>query len=173
MKNYKELLKKINTLIFDYDGVFTDGIVYLTDNGELLRTSNTRDGYAVQLAVKKGFNVAVITGGKNQAVKIRMNKLGVEHAYTHVSNKPEILREFLEKSGARLSETLYMADDIPDLPAMEKVVLPCCPADAVEEVKHVCHYISDKEGGRGAVRDIIEQVLKAQNLWMNDDAYIW
>lgn len=173
MKNYKELLKKITTLVFDYDGVFTDARIYIRESGELLRTANTRDGYALQLAVKKGFNIAVITGGKNEAVKNHLNKLGVKHAYTHIRDKPEALADFLRETGSNSSQTLYMADDIPDLPAMNKVILPCCPVDAVEEVKNSCHYISDKEGGQGAARDIIEQVLKSQNLWMNDDAYIW
>lgn len=173
MKNYKELLKKIDTLVFDYDGVFTDGVVYILDNGELMRTSNTRDGYAVQLAIKKGFRIAVITGGKNGAVKNRMENLGVEHVFTHVSDKRTQLKDFMKKHHIEAERVLYMGDDIPDIPAMDEVVLPCCPADAVEEVKSICHYISDNKGGAGAVRDIIEQVLKAQNLWMNNDAHIW
>ncbi len=168
MRNYKELLKNIRTLIFDYDGVFTDGIVIVTDDGELLRTANTKDGYAVQQAIIKGFNVVVITGGKNGSVKTRMNKLGVEHVYTHVENKTQKMMEVLEETASKPGEVMYMGDDIPDMGPMKKAALACCPDDAVEEIKRISHYISDNKGGYGAVRDIIEQVLKAQNLWMND-----
>ncbi|MFO8055255.1 MAG: HAD hydrolase-like protein [Bacteroidales bacterium] len=169
MKNYKELLKNINTLVFDYDGVFTDNLVLIMQDGELLRSSNTKDGYAVELAAGKGFRIAVITGGKSDSVKERMHNLGVEHVYTHVSDKREKLLGFMKAHDIRRENVLYMGDDIPDILAMKEVILPCCPADAVEEVKSICHYISDNKGGQAAVRDIIEQVLKAQNLWMNED----
>ncbi|MFW6019779.1 MAG: KdsC family phosphatase [Bacteroidales bacterium] len=168
MKNYKELLKGINTLVFDYDGVLTNGVVYIMEDGELLRTANTKDGYAIHKAVEKGFNVVIISGGRNKSVKTRMENLGVTHTYTHVSNKKECLLEFMNENQVKYENVLYMGDDIPDIQAMKEVVLPCCPDDAVEEVKSICHYISDNKGGFGAVRDIIEQVLKAQNLWMNE-----
>lgn len=169
MKNYKELLKDINTLVFDYDGVLTDGVVFIKEDGELLRTANTKDGYAIHKAVEKGFNVAVISGGRNDAVKKRMENLGVKHTYTHISNKKECVLEFMAEKQVKFENALYMGDDIPDISAMKEVVLPCCPDDAVEEVKSICHFISDNKGGFGAVRDIIEQVLKAQNLWINDE----
>lgn len=168
MKNYKELLKKINTMVFDYDGVFTNSVVYILNDGELLRTANTKDGYAILQAMKHGFNIAIISGGKNDAVKTRMQNLGVENTFTHVENKRQCLLDYMQEKQVEPENVLYMGDDIPDLPAMKEVVLPCCPDDAVEEVKSACHYISDNKGGMGAVRDIVEQVLKAQNLWMND-----
>ncbi|MFW6224599.1 MAG: KdsC family phosphatase, partial [Bacteroidota bacterium] len=121
MRNYKELLKNIRTLIFDYDGVFTDGIVIVTDEGELIRTANTKDGYAVQQAVKKGFHVAVITGGKNGSVKTRMNMLGVKHVYTHVENKAEKMMEVLAETDTKPEQVMYMGDDIPDMGPMKKV----------------------------------------------------
>ncbi|MFO8088138.1 MAG: HAD hydrolase family protein [Bacteroidales bacterium] len=169
MKNYKELLKGINTLVFDYDGVFTDGIVYILEQGELLRTANTKDGYAIQLAVRHGFNVVIISGGKNAAVVSRMRNLGVTETYVNVKDKKAHLLNYMQQHKLEKEQLLYMGDDIPDLGAMKEVVLPCCPDDAVEEVKSICHYISDNKGGHGAVRDIIEQVLKAQNLWMRDE----
>ena len=168
MKNYKELLKRISTLVFDYDGVFTNSVVYIMNDGELVRTANTKDGYAISLAIKHGFHIAVISGGKNEAVRTRMQNLGVEKTYTHIQDKRECLLNFMNEKKVMPENVLYMGDDIPDLPPMKEVVLPCCPDDAVEEVKSICHYISDNKGGEGAVRDIIEQVLKAQNLWMND-----
>ncbi|MCF8331898.1 MAG: HAD hydrolase-like protein, partial [Bacteroidales bacterium] len=146
MRNYKELLKKINTLVFDYDGVFTNSVVYIMNDGELLRTANTKDGYAVSQAIKHGFNIAIISGGKNDAVATRMKNLGVEQTYTHVQNKKECLLEFMSEKSIIPENVLYMGDDIPDIPAMKEVILPCCPDDAVEEVKSICHYISDNKG---------------------------
>lgn len=170
MSNFKEQLKRIHTLVFDYDGVFTDGVVFVTGDGnEPMRTSFVRDGFAVQKAVKKGLTLAVITGGRNTAVIERMNKLGVKYVYTHVEDKKKPLKVLMKTHGMKSENVLYMGDDLPDIPAMELAGVRCCPADAVEEVKELCHYISHRKGGHGAVRDVIEQVLKSQNLWMNEN----
>ncbi len=169
MSNYKEQLKHIHTLVFDYDGVFTDGVVYVTGDGrQPMRTSHVRDGFALQKAVKKGLTLAVITGGKNSAVIERMHQLGVKYVYTHVDDKEKTLKVLMKSLGINSENMLYMGDDLPDIPALELAGLRCCPADAVEEVKQRCHYISHCNGGHGAVRDVIEQVLKSQNLWMNE-----
>jgi 3-deoxy-D-manno-octulosonate 8-phosphate phosphatase (KDO 8-P phosphatase) len=162
-----------STFIFDYDGVLTNGAVVLTPEGEPLRTAHVKDGYAIQLAVKKGYNVAVISGGTSSTVVRRMNSLKVADVFIAVESKIEKFHEYLEKAGVTADEVLYMGDDIPDIKAMQEAGVATCPADAVEEVKAVSQYVSHFKGGEGCVRDVIEQVMKAQGRWMNDDAFIW
>ncbi|MFK2820953.1 HAD-IIIA family hydrolase [Flavobacteriaceae sp. LMIT009] len=164
-KSYKEHLEHITTFIFDVDGVLTDGTVTVTTSGEMLRKMNIKDGYAIKTAVDKGFNVCVISGGSNEGVRVRLRGLGVTDIYLGANNKIEQLDEYLDIYGINTRNVLYMGDDIPDLPAMRLVGLPCCPQDAAPEIKAISYYISHKNGGKGAVRDVIEQVLKVQEKW--------
>lgn len=174
MKNYKENLKDITTFIFDYDGVMTQGDVLVDADGVPLRSSNVKDGYAIQLAVRLGYNVAIITGGYSVSIEKRMMMLGVKDVFVRSANKVEVLQKYMETNSLKPEQIVYMGDDIPDYHVMKMVGLPVCPADASSEIKDISLYISQYNGGKGAVRDIIEQVLKAQDKWMKDFAcYIW
>lgn len=164
-KSYKEYLQHITTFIFDVDGVLTDGTVTITTSGEMLRKMNIKEGYALKTAVDNGFNVCVISGGSNEGVRIRLRGLGITDIYLGAHNKIEQLEEYLDIYNIKAENVLYMGDDIPDVPVMKLVGLPCCPQDAVPEIKELSKYISHKKGGKGAVRDVIEQVLKVQNKW--------
>lgn len=174
MKNYKEQLKDITTFIFDYDGVMTSGDVLVDSNGVPLRSSDVKDGYALQLAVRLGYKIAVITGGYSVSIEKRMEMLGVKDVFVRSANKVEVLQKYMETNGLKPEQIVYMGDDLPDYPVMKMVGLPVCPADASSEIKDISLYISNRNGGKGAVRDIIEQVLKAQDKWMKDfSCYIW
>lgn len=174
MKNYKEKLAQITTLIFDYDGVMTDSTVWALENGEMLRRSNVKDGYAMQLALKLGYRIVIISGGRGEGIEKRLLSLHVPFVFTGISDKKETLKKFYSDNKIIAEECLYMGDDIPDYPVMKMVALACCPEDAVQEIKDISHYISHKKGGKGCVRDIIEQVLKAQGKWMMDqDVHLW
>jgi 3-deoxy-D-manno-octulosonate 8-phosphate phosphatase (KDO 8-P phosphatase) len=173
MKNYKELLKDINTFIFDVDGVFTNSVVYLMPGGAQVRTANVRDGYAVQLAVKKGYRIAIITGGNSPEVKQRFEGLGVQDVFLGSSNKVEVFEKYVREHDLKKENICYMGDDIPDWKVMHLVGLPACPADAASEIKSFCNYISPKNGGEGCVRDMIEQTLRAQGKWFDQDAHEW
>lgn len=173
MSNYKILLKKINTFIFDYDGVLTDGTVILQADGEALRTANVKDGYALQLAVKKGYNVAIISGGNSASMNKRFEALKIKDFFLGVENKVEVLKNFMNEKGIKPENILYMGDDIPDFKPMKEVGVPCCPADASPEIKSISIYISDKYGGKGCVRDVIEQTMKIQDNWMSEDGFKW
>lgn len=174
MKNYKEKLKDITTFIFDYDGVMTTGEVLVDGNGIPLRSSDVKDGYALQLAVRLGYNVAVITGGYSVSIEKRMEMLGVKDVFVRSANKVEVLERYMKTNDLKPEQIVYMGDDLPDYPVMKIIGLPVCPADASPEIKDISLYISNRNGGRGAVRDIIEQVLKAQDKWMKDfTCYIW
>ncbi|MCB0399256.1 MAG: HAD-IIIA family hydrolase [Winogradskyella sp.] len=164
-KSYKEYLINISTFIFDVDGVLTDGTVTVTTSGEMLRRMSIKDGFALKTAVDAGFNVCVISGGSNEGVRKRLQGLGVKDIYLGAHNKIEQLNDYLEKRNLKTSEVLYMGDDIPDYPVMTLVGLPCCPQDAAIEIKAISKYISHKNGGNGAARDVIEQVLKVHNKW--------
>ena len=167
-KSYKEYLEHITTFIFDVDGVLTDGTVTVTTSGEMLRTMSIKDGYALKTAVDRGFNVCIISGGSNEGVRSRLRGLGIKSIYLGAQNKIEQLNEYFDIYKIKAENTLYMGDDIPDLPVMKMVGLPCSPQDAVPEIKEVSKYISHKHGGKGAVRDVIEQVLKVQGKWMTN-----
>ena len=173
MKNYKERLKHITAFVFDYDGTLTDGTVILQDEGEPLRTANVRDGYAMQLAVKKGFHVAIISGGRSKSMINRFRMLNVKHVFIGVEHKLDTLMTFLEANELRPENVLYVGDDIADFHAMKHCGVAACPADAAEEIKAISHYISHFKGGEGCARDVIEQVLKIQGHWMNGDAFTW
>ena len=172
-ENYKSALKRITTFCFDVDGVFTDGIVHLMPDGEQLRTANVRDGYAVQLAVKKGYRIAIITGGKSEAVRKRFEGLGVTDVFLGSSRKTDVLNSYLEENGLKAEEVCYMGDDIPDFRVMQMVGLAVCPADAAPEIKEISAYVSQYAGGKGCVRDILEQTMKVQGKWMDDAAHEW
>lgn len=172
-KSYKELLHSITTFVFDIDGVFTDSNVFIMPDGELVRRINSRDGYAVQLAVKNGYQIVVITGGKSEAVKKSLSNLGVHHVFLASSNKEEVFDAFVAEHNLSREEILYMGDDIPDYKVMLKSAVATCPADAAEEIKAICHYVTVKKGGEGCVREIIEQVMKLQGKWLKDDAFHW
>ncbi len=164
-KSYKEYLEHITTLIFDVDGVLTDGTVTVTTSGDMLRKMNIKDGYALKTAVDNGFNVCVISGGSNEGVRSRLRGLGITNIYLSAHNKVEQLDEYMDIYDIKPENVLYMGDDIPDVPVMKLVGLPCCPQDAVPEIKELSKYVSHKNGGKGAVRDVIEQVLKVQDKW--------
>jgi 3-deoxy-D-manno-octulosonate 8-phosphate phosphatase (KDO 8-P phosphatase) len=173
MGNYKELLREVNTFIFDYDGVLTDGTVILLENGEALRTANVKDGYAMQLAIKKNYRVVIISGGISESVRKRFDTLNVKDVFLGADNKILIYEDYILRNKLKPEHVLYMGDDIPDYEIMLKAGVPSCPADAAQEIKAVAKYISHFDGGKGCVRDVIEQVLKIQGKWMNDDAYHW
>jgi len=173
MSNFKEQLQTVKAFIFDVDGVFTNSNVYLHPNGDLLRSMNIKDGYAVQYAVKKGYPIAIITGGRSESVKTRFRNLGVTDIYLGSSNKKEAFEDFIYKYDISPAEILYMGDDLPDFEVMKIAGIPTCPADAVEEIKAISIYISDRVGGQGCIRDVIEQVLKLQGKWLDVDAYQW
>lgn len=173
MSNYKALLTAVNTFIFDYDGVMTNGVIVLNNDGEPLRTANVKDGYALQLLMKLGYNVAIISGGYSPSMKSRFEALNIKDVYLGVSDKLQVLTNYMNEKQIEARQIVYMGDDIPDYKAMQQVGVPVCPADATEEIKSISVYISHLGGGEGCVRDIIEQVLKVQGKWMNDLAHHW
>lgn len=172
MSNYKSLLTGVSTFIFDVDGVMTDGIVILSQ-GDMLRTMNVKDGYALQLAVKKGYRIIIISGGSSPAVRTRFEGLGIHEVFLGVGKKTEAFHKLIDETNLDPSATLYMGDDIPDYEVMKEVAVATCPADAAEEIKHICHYISSLPGGRGCVRDVLEQVMKVQGKWFDEDGFQW
>ncbi|MBT8290611.1 MAG: HAD-IIIA family hydrolase [Muriicola sp.] len=167
-KSYKTYLSQITTFVFDVDGVLTDGRVLITSEGDLLRTMNIQDGYAIKTAIQKEYNICIITGGTNEGVRQRLKGLGVKDINLGAHNKVEILEEYFENNHILPEHVLYMGDDIPDIPAMQQVKLACAPQNAAPEVKSICKYISHKSGGEGCVRDVIEQVLKARGDWFQN-----
>ena len=173
MTNYKAQLKKVKTFIFDYDGVLTEGTIIMTEQGEALRISNIKDGYALQLAVKMGYRIAIISGARSKSMEHRLKALQITDVFLGVGNKLETFHTYLRNNSIDPSEVLFMGDDIPDYQIMREVGMPTCPADAAEEIKKLARYISHVPGGKGCVRDVIEQVMKVQGKWMTDDAFFW
>ncbi len=165
-KNYKEYLADITTFIFDVDGVLTDGSIQISTDGELLRTMDIKDGYAMKHAIDQGYTIAVISGGKNEGVRHRLRGLGLTDIFLGCQDKVLQLEEFMDLYNISPHQVLYMGDDIPDLYPMQKVAVATCPQDAVAEIKEISKYISHRKGGRGCVRDVIEQVLKVQGKWI-------
>jgi len=164
---FLQKLKDIKAFVFDVDGVLTNGDILASDSGEFLRTFNIKDGYALQLAVKRGYQVCIISGGKGAAMERRFEGLGIKHVNLAVSDKVQVFEDFLATVNISASEVLYMGDDIPDHNVMKLVGLATCPADACEEIKSICSYISPYPGGKTAVRDVIEKVLKVQSKWFD------
>lgn len=170
MKNYKERLAHITTFVFDVDGVLTDGTITLLPDGSMARTMNTRDGFAMQLAVKLGYTIAIITGGKDEMVKKRLQGLGITDIFLGIHDKIDCYTELQFRYSLQAENVLYMGDDIPDFEVMHNVGVACCPYDAVPEIRSISHYISPKKGGEGCVRDVIEQTLRLQNKWNTTDS---
>lgn len=173
MESFLHKLKDITTFIFDVDGVLTDGTVYMTENGEQSRAFNIKDGYALQLAVKCGYNVCAVSGSRSKSALYRLNSLGVKDVYMGIHTKIEKIKIYLEEKHISPEKVLYMGDDIPELEVMNIVGLPVCPADSAEEIKAVSLYISPLAGGKGCARDVIEKVLKIQGKWLAEEAYSW
>lgn len=172
MINYD--LTKIKAIVFDIDGVLSAETITLSADGEPLRTVNIKDGYAIQLAMKLGLRIAIMTGAKTQAVCLRYQSLGVEDIHIGCAVKIKTYDGFLAKYGLADEEVMYMGDDIPDLEIMRRVGCPVCPNDACPEVKEVSCYVSHLRGGYGCGRDVIEQTLRAQGKWvMNEKAFGW
>ncbi|GAB1475133.1 HAD-IIIA family hydrolase [Bacteroidota bacterium] len=172
MSNYKVKLSKIKAFAFDVDGVFTDGTVLCTETGDLLRMHNAKDGYAVRMAVLAGYPVAIITGGSSESIKKRFDPIGVKEIYLKSVNKMPDFLDFCSKYNLVPEDILFMGDDIPDMEILTSCGLATCPSDAVNEVKEICEYISIFSGGKGCVRDVIEQTLKIQGKWYpNSGAY--
>lgn len=165
MLNFKQRLNKITTLMFDIDGVLTDGKVIVAESGELLRNLNSKDGYALQLAVKKGFRLVIISSGHNAPVKKVLERSGITDIFIQQHDKLECYNEYLKTYALNDEEVLFMGDDLPDWGVMKRVGIAACPYDAATEIKEICVYISDRKGGEGCVRDIIEQTLRVQGKW--------
>jgi len=163
--NVLALFKPIKTFVFDVDGVLATEIMVILQDGDMARNMNSKDGYALQLAVKRGYNVVIISGGNSAPVRQRLERLGVRDVFLGIHNKKEVLLSYAKENGLLLEEMLYMGDDIPDYVAMNLVGMPCCPADAVTEIKAISKYISPVAGGRGCGRDVIEKVLKLNGHW--------
>ncbi|MDR1556291.1 MAG: HAD-IIIA family hydrolase [Tannerellaceae bacterium] len=166
-------LTKIKGFVFDVDGVLSSVVIPLDSNGDPMRTVNIKDGYAMQLAVKKGFHIGIITGGYTEAVRTRFARLGITHIYMRSAVKITDFCDFLAKTGLSDEEVVYVGDDIPDYEVMSVAGLPIAPADAAPEIKQIAKYISHHKGGEGVGRDVIEQTLKAQGVWMCDEAFGW
>ncbi len=155
----------IKTFIFDVDGVLTNSNLLVTENGDLLRTVNTRDGYAIRTAITKGYNVYIITGGGSEGITKRFSNLGVPLIFSKIKDKKSTFEKLVMEYSLNVDEILYMGDDLVDYEVMEQVGLPTCPADAVPEIANISKYISHLEGGKGCVRDVIERVLKLHDNW--------
>lgn len=167
-KSYKQIMNDITTFVFDVDGVLTDGSVFVSNEGEMLRIMNIRDGYALKSAIDCGYNVCIISGGSNEGVRVRLRNLGITDIHLGSPDKVATFDEYTDIYNIKPEQVLYMGDDIPDYHVMKLVGLPTCPQDACPEIKAISKYISHKNGGKGAVRDVIEQVMKVQGKWMEN-----
>lgn len=165
MGNFKEDIARIRAFVFDVDGVMTDGGITVTPEGEFLRTFYAKDGYALSLALKKGYRIAIITGGRGKALQVRFDMIGIEHVYTNCHHKLKALHELCGIWSMEPDEIMYMGDDVPDLEPMTHVGMPVCPADAAMEVIGISRYVSQFNGGAGCVRDVVEQVMRARGDW--------
>lgn len=164
--NYKTLLNKVSAFVFDVDGVMTNGKIMITSQGEMYREMDTRDGLALKFALIKGFKIGVISGGTNEGVRKRLELLGINKVYLGVNKKDIAFDDFINSLKIDPKEVLFMGDDFPDLPVMEKVGVATCPQDAVSDVKKIVDYVSHKKGGDGCVREIVEQVMRVQKKWV-------
>jgi len=163
--NFKQLLNNVKVFVFDVDGVLTDGSITLMPDGEQIRKMNIKDGYALQLAIHKGYKIAIISGGKSESVRKRLNGLGITEVFLGCDNKLETYNEFLLTHTLDSKQVLYMGDDMPDYEVMQHVGVATCPEDAAPEIKSISLYTSSKKGGEGCVRDVIEQVMKLHGNW--------
>ena len=167
--NFKQALNNIKAFAFDVDGVLSSNCITLNDKGEPVRMANIKDGYAIQLAVKLGYPIAIISGAKTESIRFRYKGLGVKDVYLCSSHKTIQFNDFIKKHNLEASNVLYMGDDIPDYGVMKLCGVATCPRDAASEIKAISHYVSDRGAGEGCVRDVIEQVLRLHGHWMRDD----
>ncbi len=165
MENFKQKLTRIKTILLDVDGVLTNGQVFLMENGEFVRNMNSKDGYALQLAVKKGYRITIISGGNSQAVKKALENLGITDIFLSQHDKLQCYKDYINEFDLKEEEILYMGDDLPDYEVMKRVGIATCPFNAAHEIKDICMYISNRNGGEGCARDIIEQVMRSQGTW--------
>jgi len=165
MLNFKQALTKVTTLIFDIDGVLTNNTVFVNEQGEMLRNLHSKDGYALQLAIKKGYKIVIISGGNNEPVKKVLERAGIQHIFIRQHDKLQCYKDLLAEHSLSDEQIMYMGDDLPDWEVMKRVGVAACPNDAATEIKEICQYISDKKGGEGCVRDIIEQIMRVQQTW--------
>jgi 3-deoxy-D-manno-octulosonate 8-phosphate phosphatase (KDO 8-P phosphatase) len=170
MAFFKEELMNVKAFIFDVDGVLSRDVSPLNSDGDPMRTTNLKDGFAIRNAIQNGYPIAIITGSKNMAVDKRYRKLGVEFIYMDAQNKEKCYLDLIKKTSIKPDQIMYMGDDLPDYEVMINVGIPTCPADAVTEIKSISKYISDRNGGEGCVRDVIEQVMRAQGKWISNEA---
>ena len=167
-------LSRIKAIVFDVDGVLSASTITLHPNGEPMRTVNIKDGYAIQLAVKQGLHIAIMTGSNVDSIRVRYERLGVKDVFTACSVKIKVYEKFLAEYGMADDEIIFVGDDVPDYEVMSRCGCPCCPADACPDIKSISRYISSANGGYGVGRDIIEQVLRAQGKWLADKkAFGW
>lgn len=162
--NFKQRLTRVSTFIFDVDGVISDEKVYFLGE-EPIKSFNLKDGYALQLAAKKGYNICVISGSRSGALSQRLKNLGISHLFFSQADKLQCYKDFIAENDLSEQEILYMGDDLPDWEVLKRVGVPTCPADAAPEIKEICVYVSRRNGGQACVRDVIEQVMRAQNKW--------
>ncbi|MGH1338650.1 MAG: KdsC family phosphatase [Aureispira sp.] len=167
--SFIEELVTINTIILDVDGVLTDSLLHVLEDGKLLRRMHTRDGYALKRAVQQGYRVIIITGGRSEGVIQRLKNLGITEIYSGIQNKLEVLDDLIEIYGLQVATATYMGDDLPDYEPMRLVALPACPQNAAPEIKAISQYISPYNGGEGCVRDLLEKIMKVQGKWVETD----
>ena len=172
MQTFKQKLNNIKAFAFDVDGVLSGGVVIQPEGG-VMRTMNAKDGYALQLAHKLGYPIAIITGASSEAIAKRFEALGITDIYLKSASKIKDFEDFIMRYELSTDQVLYMGDDIPDYQIMEKTGVATCPSDAAPEIKSISHYISDIPGGQGCVRDVLEQTLKVQNKWLTGEAFEW
>ncbi len=165
MENFKQKLTRIKTILLDVDGVLTNGQVLLMENGEFVRNMNSKDGYALQLAVKKGYRITIISGGNSLTVKKALENLGITDIFLSRHDKLQCYKDYINELNIIEEEILYMGDDLPDYDVMKRVGIAACPFNAAHEIKDISMYISNRNGGEGCVRDIIEQVMRSQGTW--------
>lgn len=165
MLNFKERLPKIKTFLFDVDGVLTNDSVQIMPDGELVRNMNSKDRYALQLAVKKGYRIAIITGGNSNAVKNALTTIGIKDIFLGQNNKINCYEDYILEHDLKEEEIVYMGDDLPDYDVMKRVGIAACPNNSAHEIKEISIYISNRNGGEACVRDIIEQVMRSQDTW--------
>lgn len=173
MTFFKEELVNVKGFLFDVDGVLSKTVQLLSPEGDPIRTANMKDGFAMAFAVRSGYRIGIITGGKTEEVRKRLKKLGISDIYMGTLDKVPCLEDFLKKSGLNASQIMFMGDDLPDYRVMSRVGIPVCPSDAVPEIKAISKYISDRDGGEGCVRDVIEQVMRAQGKWLDPEKINW
>ncbi|MGJ1431906.1 KdsC family phosphatase [Sphingobacterium spiritivorum] len=161
-------LARLKAIVIDVDGVLTDGTVQVDEHGEQLRTFNVKDGYAMHLAMSKGLQIIVISGGKNTGVQRRLEGLGIQEIHLGVADKLTLLQDIMQRFRIELPDVMFIGDDMPDYKCMKAVGVAACPADAVEEIKQISHYVSGLGGGKGVVRELIEKTLKLQDKWYDD-----